>query len=329
MHKRIVVHGKQHRTSSAKLFCSPHSLDAQMQVSSRTENHVARRGGRQSVCTLPYPESDSHQAFCRILRAGHAETLCCGRSAAFVAVLHGRATLRLARLQIPLDRRCWVSMEREHCELLLEPGALALVVHLPPQALRWMQSGMRHGFSVGRGRADAQSLLRLIGAYRRHPAAPGYWRDGIDLRAAGELPAMLAALVFEGVSLRHIPGRSLRVKRTTLSRLRRAQLEIEYGHDVPVSMSALASRASVSTCHMSKIFTRFNGIGVRRSLIKARMERAALLLAESDAAVLASEIGESVGYRNACAFTRAFSNYFGVSPSEFRKRHKAAAEGTA
>jgi len=325
VHRRIVIQDKQHCALSAKLFC-PVSHDVPMQAESRTDD-PARRRGRQPARKLSYPETDSSRAFCRLFRGGSTETLSCAKSAALVIALHGRATLMLSRLQIALTRRCWLSIEREPCELVLEPEALALIVHFPPQALRWMQSGVRHGFSVGHGKADAQSLLRLIGAFRRHPGAPAHWLEGIDLRVAGELPAMLAGLIFEGVSLRHIPGRSLRAKRTTLSRLRRAQLEIEYGHDVPVSVSELASRASVSTCHMSKIFTKFNGVGVRRSLIKARMERAAFLLAESDTAVLASEIGESVGYRNACAFTRAFSNYFGVSPSEYRKRHKPSVRG--
>lgn len=53
-------------------------------------------------------------------------------------------------------------------------------------------------------------------------------------------------------------------------------------------------------------------------LTEERMKHAATFLEQTDLKV--AEIGERVGYRSEAAFSRRFTNYFGVTPGQMRKR---------
>lgn len=62
------------------------------------------------------------------------------------------------------------------------------------------------------------------------------------------------------------------------------------------------------------------GTSVSAEISAMRQSRAARLLGETDKAVGA--IGQDIGYSDPAVFTRAFKRWTGLTPSEFRKKHR-------
>lgn len=79
----------------------------------------------------------------------------------------------------------------------------------------------------------------------------------------------------------------------------------------------VANEIGLSTSHFRFLFKQSVGQPFHKFLIASRLERAKLLLEESDLSV--SEIALSVGFGGLASFSRAFNQRFSVSPSEFRK----------
>ena len=69
--------------------------------------------------------------------------------------------------------------------------------------------------------------------------------------------------------------------------------------------------------YLSKYFKKFTGMTFSDYLLMVRMNKAVELL--SDIKYKTYEVSEKVGYSNSKNFTRAFKNYFGKTPKEFRK----------
>lgn len=86
----------------------------------------------------------------------------------------------------------------------------------------------------------------------------------------------------------------------------------------PLSVAEVARVARLSEFHFHRIFSSVMGEAVGRYITRKRLEVAALQLAyEPDRSV--TEIGHGCGYSSTSNFTKAFSAYFGVSPSRVRR----------
>lgn len=83
-----------------------------------------------------------------------------------------------------------------------------------------------------------------------------------------------------------------------------------------IDLAVAANLASVSYAHFSKLFKDETGMNFSDYLTKARMEKALELLGSPVNKV--QDISVKVGYSNPKHFTRAFKNYFGFSPTEYR-----------
>ncbi|OCT14824.1 hypothetical protein A8709_11690 [Paenibacillus pectinilyticus] len=88
-----------------------------------------------------------------------------------------------------------------------------------------------------------------------------------------------------------------------------------YNRDL--QLAEVANRVSMNYSYFSKLFKERTGLTFTAYLIKVRMEEAQKLL--KDPTLRINEISEKVGYGNLYHFSRAFKNYFGVSPKEHRK----------
>lgn len=77
-----------------------------------------------------------------------------------------------------------------------------------------------------------------------------------------------------------------------------------------------ADRVHISPFYLSKLFKDYSGSTFSDYLLRVRMERAAELL--QDISLHAYEISEQVGYTSPKNFTRAFRNYFGMTPLQYR-----------
>lgn len=87
--------------------------------------------------------------------------------------------------------------------------------------------------------------------------------------------------------------------------------------DMELGTSVLAKHFGISATTLKRQFKYQYGLTIREFLIRQRMEMAKELLTHSDLSV--HSIGMRVGYPEFSSFTRAFTRYFGRSPSYFRK----------
>ncbi|MDD4102673.1 MAG: AraC family transcriptional regulator, partial [Kiritimatiellae bacterium] len=87
-------------------------------------------------------------------------------------------------------------------------------------------------------------------------------------------------------------------------------------NDPALSVAEVSRLAGLSAPRLRVIFREATGLSPKQFQLKARMDRAARLLAESPLAV--GEIAEQVGYENIYHFSRQFKRAHGVSPTRYR-----------
>ena len=70
--------------------------------------------------------------------------------------------------------------------------------------------------------------------------------------------------------------------------------------------------------YLSRQFKNLYKCGIYEYVLKVRMEKAALLLKDNDIKI--QDVGTRVGFSDNNHFSKAFKNYYNVSPSEYRKK---------
>ena len=83
------------------------------------------------------------------------------------------------------------------------------------------------------------------------------------------------------------------------------------------TLESVAVKVSMSPNYLSKIFKRKMGIGFSEYLTEVKMRKAAEMLRGIEYKIY--EVSFAVGYDNPKNFTRAFKQYSGKSPREFRE----------
>ena len=78
----------------------------------------------------------------------------------------------------------------------------------------------------------------------------------------------------------------------------------------------LAGRFDIHPNHLTRVFREAYGVAPKQYLVGLKLEKAARLLLETDMPVVL--IAESIGFEDQHGFSRAFKNYWGVSPTEYR-----------
>jgi len=99
-------------------------------------------------------------------------------------------------------------------------------------------------------------------------------------------------------------------------RILAVQLHIQEHLNEDLSLEKLARLAHFSPFHFHRIFKALVGESVHEHVRRLRLEAAAMLLKTTDRSV--TQIAFDAGYETHEAFTRAFRQLFGVSPSQFR-----------
>lgn len=84
-----------------------------------------------------------------------------------------------------------------------------------------------------------------------------------------------------------------------------------------LTIAQLAERAFLSPTQFKKTFKEQLGMTVLQHITMLRMEKAQALLTHTDYPL--QLIGEKVGYRELSAFSRKFSQYFGMPPTKFKR----------
>lgn len=112
------------------------------------------------------------------------------------------------------------------------------------------------------------------------------------------------------------------LKRHSLSlhpAIARAQQMLEQDLDATIPLPELARRVNLSAAYLTQLFTRQIGEGPMRYRLRARLERARLILAETDLSV--TEIAAELGFSSPQHFATAFCRHTGVTPRSWRQRH--------
>jgi len=102
------------------------------------------------------------------------------------------------------------------------------------------------------------------------------------------------------------------------NRIRAAQFYLTEHLADDLSIDHLAKIACLSPTQFKKLFRQQMSMTVMQYLRQQRMERARALLVNTDCPV--QLVAEQVGYLDASAFSRRFSEYFGLKPSEMTRR---------
>jgi len=87
-----------------------------------------------------------------------------------------------------------------------------------------------------------------------------------------------------------------------------------------LSVQDIASEFSYSASHFQNLFRTRTGISPIDYFIHLKMQRACQLLVLSDLRI--KEIAASVGYSDACYFSRIFHKVMGKSPTDYKSRNK-------
>ncbi len=100
-------------------------------------------------------------------------------------------------------------------------------------------------------------------------------------------------------------------------------LELIHGEPAkPWTVEELARAAGMSRSRFAERFSRLVGLAPMAYVSEWRLQRALADLTESNASI--KQVARSAGYRSPAAFTRAFSQRFGIAPTGMRTDRQAA-----
>lgn len=92
-------------------------------------------------------------------------------------------------------------------------------------------------------------------------------------------------------------------------------VEKEYMHDV--SLNYVAEKVNLAPAYVSYIFKKETGQTLIKYITEIKMEKAKMLL--DSGSMKMGEIARACGYENQSYFNRAFKNYYGLTPKQFRE----------
>ncbi|WP_167954808.1 AraC family transcriptional regulator [Anaerosporobacter faecicola] len=95
----------------------------------------------------------------------------------------------------------------------------------------------------------------------------------------------------------------------------------------PMSIEELSLVAGFSKYHFSRIFQGIVQEPLAHYVNRIKMENGLFLLAHREDKNM-TDIAYELGYTDSAVFSRAFKNYFGISPREYRKEYQKNCDGT-
>lgn len=88
------------------------------------------------------------------------------------------------------------------------------------------------------------------------------------------------------------------------------------------SVEEMAARSGLTPSHFCRVFKKATGTSPHQYVLKARLDRAQRMLAESDTSM--KVIADLLGFTSQSHFNRAFKTHLGETPTNFRTRRQGA-----
>jgi AraC-like DNA-binding protein len=148
------------------------------------------------------------------------------------------------------------------------------------------------------------------------------WAKTDGSTAFAAWPELAVRIAAAAARLAAEPSRSPRSPANAERGVARAARLIEREPRAPLALDDLAREASLSRYHFLRAFARFTGLTPHRYVLRARLRRAAVLLATNDARVI--DVAMTSGFRDVSSFNHAYRVEFGTTPREHRKHLRRA-----
>lgn len=179
------------------------------------------------------------------------------------------------------------------------------------------------------------AMLEAIGAHERRwpagclPPLPELMVRGELAQAAAEgasdVGADEAALLFAAKFAEAVSGAKPAARPPSRARDRRRAVEAALWLDAnaaePVTLEDAARQAGLSPFHFLRLFSRVLGVTPHQYLVRARLRRAARLLADEERPIIG--VALDAGFADLSNFVRTFRRAAGVPPAAFRRAAKA------
>ena len=95
---------------------------------------------------------------------------------------------------------------------------------------------------------------------------------------------------------------------------------LEENYHRAITLCDVARAVGYSPAYLTNLVRQQTGKSVHRWLVERRMAQATLLLQKTEHTI--GQISESVGYQDACHFSRYFRQLYGTSPQAWRSEHR-------
>ncbi|WP_334072328.1 MULTISPECIES: response regulator [Paenibacillus] len=133
---------------------------------------------------------------------------------------------------------------------------------------------------------------------------------------------------FEGLLMRTLEYYSEQIRQAMAGRRPfnvediKEYIDNHYYEDIKISM--FTEKYFLSREYLMKLFKQQYGYGIHEYIQKIRMDKAQELL--NDSTLKIQEISEMLGYKDKNYFSKAFRNYYAISPSEYRSQRAERAK---
>jgi AraC family transcriptional regulator len=263
------------------------------------EEDFSRFHVREGAIGAFYLTETRHPAGYRIPKHSH-------EMASLYFLLAGSLTEQFRRENVErrTDELVFTPADLPHSDVFLGRGGRCLIIELHPALLARLSDCHTLPTTMRSFRGQAAWLSRRL-------SDEFCFSDGSPLVAEGLLLEILGEICREGARL---PSSQSQTK------INQAREFIEGAFSQPISLNDVARVVGLHPVHVARMFRQTHRCSVGEYLRRRRVDYARSQLSELDKPL--SEIASEAGFCDQAHFTRTFHKLTGLSPSQYRARHR-------